>query len=222
MTADAGMMILRIAVGTTLGGVIGYERDRHRRPVGLRTHMIVALSAATFMVLSAFFQEFQGYTANQGIDVDASRIAASVVSGIGFLAGGAILRNGISIQGLTTAAGLWLVTAIGMTAGAGMFVVAAAVTAMGMFILTLMRSLEARIGDIVRHRVEATVSGSPESLFAALGQLGARVERLEYERLVDDAIVRVAFDLMVPNAVKLDQVVTVIEQVDGLRRLRIG
>lgn len=222
MTADAGMMILRIAVGTTLGGVIGYERDRHRRPVGLRTHMIVALSAATFMVLSAFFQEFQGYTANQGIDVDASRIAASVVSGIGFLAGGAILRNGISIQGLTTAAGLWLVTAIGMTAGAGMFVVAAAVTAMGMFILTLMRSLEARIGDIVRHRVEATVSGSPEPLFAALGQLGARVERLEYERLVDDAIVRVAFDLMVPNAVKLDQVVTVIEQVDGLRRLRIG
>ncbi|MFO0749277.1 MAG: MgtC/SapB family protein [Myxococcota bacterium] len=218
---DAGIMVLRIAAGTALGGVIGYERDRHRRPVGLRTHMIVALAASTFMILSAFFQEFQGYEPNQGIDVDASRIAASVVSGIGFLAGGAILRNGLSIQGLTTAAGLWLVTAIGMAAGAGMFIIAVAVTAMGMIILTVMRSLEARIGDSARHRVEATVAGSPEALFEVLADLGARVERLEYERRIEDAVVLVAFDLMVPNAVPLSRVVSTIESVEGLRRLRI-
>lgn len=219
---DAGIMILRIAAGTALGGIIGYERDRHRRPVGLRTHMIVALAAATFMILSAFFREFQGYTPDDGIEVDASRIAASVVSGIGFLAGGAILRTGLSVQGLTTAAGLWLVTAIGMTAGAGMYVVAIVVTAMGMFILTLMRRLEDRIADSVRHRIEATLAGTPEKLLAVLAELGTRVERLEYERAIDDGIVNLSFDLMVPVALQLSRVVSAIEEVEGLRRLRVA
>src|SRR4051812_35791951 len=107
-------MITRIAVGAVLGGVIGYERDVHRRPVGLRTHLLVAMTAATFMVISSQFVYWQHYQKDDLVGVDASRIAASVVSGIGFLAGGAILRTGLTIQGLTTAAGLWLVTAIGM------------------------------------------------------------------------------------------------------------
>lgn len=219
---DAGIMILRIAAGTALGGVIGYERDRHRRPVGLRTHMIVALAAATFMILSAFFKEFQGYTPDDGIEVDASRIAASVVSGIGFLAGGAILRTGLSVQGLTTAAGLWLVTAIGMTAGAGMYLIAVTVTAMGMFVLTLMRRLEDRIGDSVRHRIEVTLAGAPEPLFAVFAELGAKVEHLDYERFVEDGTVSLSFDLMVPISLQLSRVVSAIERVEGLRRLRVA
>jgi putative Mg2+ transporter-C (MgtC) family protein len=101
-------MITRIALGAVLGGVIGYERDRHRRPVGLRTHLIVAMTAATFMVISSQFVYLQRYGKDDLVEVDSSRIAASVVSGIGFLAGGAILRTGVTIQGLTTAAGLWL------------------------------------------------------------------------------------------------------------------
>ena len=116
-------LIERIALGAALGGVIGYERDRHRRPVGLRTHLIVAMAAATFTVLSAQFVYWQHYGKDDLVEVDTERIAASVVSAVGFLAGGAILRTGITVQGLTTAAGLWLVTAIGMCAGAGMFVV---------------------------------------------------------------------------------------------------
>src|SRR3954469_25907750 len=115
-------MILRISAGAALGGVIGYERDVHRRPVGLRTHLIVAMTAATFMVISSQFVYWQHYAKDDFVSVDGSRIAASVVSGIGFLAGGAILRTGLTIQGLTTAAGLWLVTAIGMCAGAGMYI----------------------------------------------------------------------------------------------------
>jgi uncharacterized membrane protein YhiD involved in acid resistance len=105
-------LVLRIAVGTALGGVIGYERDIHGRPAGLRTHAVVALASATFMVVSTHMVYFQHYKAGDLVEVDGSRIAASVVSGIGFLAGGAILRNGATVQGLTTAAGLWLVAAI--------------------------------------------------------------------------------------------------------------
>src|ERR1700742_245988 len=109
-----GEMILRMAVGAGLGGVIGYERDRHGRPVGLRTHLLVALSSATFMVVSSQFAFYQQFGDSPGIEVDASRIAASVVSAIGFLAGGSILRTGISVMGLTTAAGLWLLAGGGL------------------------------------------------------------------------------------------------------------
>src|ERR1700735_843835 len=117
-----GEMIARIASGAACGALIGWERDYHRRPVGLRTHTIVALAAATFMVISSQFVYAQHYGKDDLVSVDSSRIAASVGSAVAFLAGGAILRQGASVQGLTTAAGLWLVTAIGMCAGAGMFV----------------------------------------------------------------------------------------------------
>jgi putative Mg2+ transporter-C (MgtC) family protein len=99
-------LLLRILVGTLLSGVIGYERDIHGRPAGLRTHAIVGLAAATFMVVSTQFVYFQHYSRDDLVTVDTSRIAASVVTGVGFLGGGAILRTGITIQGLTTAASL--------------------------------------------------------------------------------------------------------------------
>src|SRR5262245_9014716 len=150
-------LLIRIAAGAALGGVIGYERDVHGRPVGLRTHLIVAMAAATFMVISSQFVYFQRYGHEDLVAVDSSRIAASVVSGIGFLAGGAILRTGLTVQGLTTAAGLWLVTAIGMCAGAGMFLVACVVTAMGVFALTVLRRFEDKKDNVVRRRVSLVI-----------------------------------------------------------------
>src|ERR1700691_5788672 len=137
-----GEMIARIVAGAACGGIIGYERDVHRRPVGLRTHLIVAMAAATFMVVSSQFVYFQHYAKEDLVTVDSSRIAASVVSGIAFLAGGAILRQGLTIQGLTTAAGLWLVTAIGLSSGAGMYAESAVVTGMGVTALTVLRRFE--------------------------------------------------------------------------------
>ncbi|MBL8788213.1 MAG: MgtC/SapB family protein [Deltaproteobacteria bacterium] len=217
-----GVLVTRIAVGAALGGVIGYERDRHRRPVGLRTHIIVALAAATFMVVSAWFPAWQGYEVGAGVDVDASRIAASVVSAIGFLAGGAILRNGLSIQGLTTAAGLWLVTAIGLAAGAGMFAVAAAVTAMGVLTLTLLRRFEDKADHLARHRVEATLRGAPAALFAGLTPMGATVEGLVYERRLFEGTHHVAFDLVVDAKVPFDTLVATLEATPDLVSVRLA
>src|ERR1700691_4933710 len=145
-----GEMIARIAVGAAFGGIIGYERDRHRRPVGLRTHLIVAMAAATFMVISSQFVYWQHYGKENLGEGDTERIAPSVVSTVGFLAGGAILRTGVSVQGLSTAAGLWLVTAIGMCAGAGMFVASAAVTFMGIVALTVLRRFEDKDDHLLR------------------------------------------------------------------------
>jgi putative Mg2+ transporter-C (MgtC) family protein len=94
------------------------------------------------MVVSTHLACYQGYRAGDCTEIDGSRIAASVVSGIGFLAGGAILRTGLSIQGLTTAAGLWLVAAIGLCAGGGMYVESVAATVIGVATLTILRWFE--------------------------------------------------------------------------------
>jgi len=166
-------LVVRIFVGTALGGVIGYERDIHGRPAGLRTHALVALASATFMVVSTHLVYYQGYRAGDFVEVDGSRIAASVVSGIGFLAGGAILRTGVSIQGLTTAAGLWLVAAIGLCAGGGMYVESVAATAVGVATLTILRRFEDK-DDRIRRRLMLTLTDaavSTDSLVARLAEL---------------------------------------------------
>ena len=165
-----GVLVTRIAVGAVLGGVIGYERDRHGRPVGLRTHLIVAMAAATFMVISSQFVYWQHYDSHDLVAVDPSRNAASVVSAVGFLAVGAFLRTGITVQGLTTAAGLWLVTAIGMSAGAGMYIISVVVTTMGIGALTTLRRFEDKNDHIISRRVSLVLAGAEvlEVVMAAL------------------------------------------------------
>lgn len=153
-------LLMRLVVGTVLGGVIGYERDVHGRPAGLRTHLIVALASTTFMLVSAHFVYFQHYTKDDLVTVDTSRIAASVVTGIGFLGGGAILRTGLGVQGLTTAAGLWLVAAIGLSAGAGMYAVSVTATLFGVLALSLLRRFEHKDERLVRRRISPS-SPSP-------------------------------------------------------------
>ena len=117
-------LAVRMLLAAILGAGIGLEREIHEHPAGMRTHLLVSLGTAIFTVLSIY--GFEGITAN-GVSptVDPTRIAAQVVSGIGFLGAGAILKYGTSIRGLTTAASLWTTAAIGMAAGAGEWVIAA-------------------------------------------------------------------------------------------------
>lgn len=109
-------LTVRLVVAMVLGAVIGLERELQRMPAGFRTHALVSLGSAIFTVVSAF--------AFTGPGTDPTRIAAQVVSGIGFLGGGAILHYGGTVRGLTTAASLWAVAGVGMAAGAGLWVVA--------------------------------------------------------------------------------------------------
>lgn len=166
-------LLARIATATALGGMIGYERDRHGRPAGLRTHMVVALASATFMAVSIQFIAHQQYTDAERVNVDVSRIAAAIVTGIGFLGGGAILRNGLTVRGLTTAAGLWLVGAIGMAAGSGMYVVAVFSTGIGLLALGLLRRFEDKGADGVPHRLHVVLDAA-----APAGDIEQRLRQL--------------------------------------------
>jgi putative Mg2+ transporter-C (MgtC) family protein len=207
-----------------LGGTIGIERDRHGRQAGLRTHFIVALASATFMVVSAHFYYFQNYRSTPGIAADPSRIAASVVTGIGFLAGGAILKTGLTIQGLTTAAGLWLVAAIGLCAGAGMYAVALAATVMGLLALTLFRMLENKKDGMTHRKVELRMAGGAGNLpdlFRVLDEAGAEVSDYDYDQPVDSANVKVTFDLRFPNKLGTPELIALLKAHPGVLGLSI-
>jgi putative Mg2+ transporter-C (MgtC) family protein len=222
MLAIHGELLVRILLGTLLGAVIGFERDLHGRPAGLRTHSIVALASATFMVISTRFMFFQQYLPGQLVETDPSRIAASVVSGIGFLGAGAILRTGITIRGLTTAAGLWLVAAIGMAAGGGMYVVAVFVTVLGLAALTLLRRFEDRGETIARQRITVTMDeGQPvSSVVEALSQKVSVVSQEEYEQSGDGAV-RVLLEVRTPATVHGHDLARVLDAVKGIRTLKI-
>jgi putative Mg2+ transporter-C (MgtC) family protein len=215
-------MISRIAAGSALGGIIGYERDRHRRPVGLRTHLIVAMAAASFMVLSSQFVYFQHYAASDLVEVDASRIAASVVSAVGFLAAGSILRTGATVQGLTTAAGLWLVTAIGMCAGSGMFLESAAVTLMGIIALTSVRRFEDK--NLLRRHLSIVLregSADLSAVVSALAKIGVTAQDVKYDKRLDDDKRRIVatFDVEFADTLGIPKLVEAVEAVQGVRRV---
>ena len=149
MTLD---FIIRIFVAAILGGLIGLEREYRAKEAGFRTHFLVALGSALFMILSAY--GFEGALVSPEHRLDVSRIAAQVVTGIGFIGAGTIIFQKNAVRGLTTAAGVWVVAAIGLTCGAGMYILATAAT-----VLVLV-GLEAF--NIILHKFDAKVSPRKE------------------------------------------------------------
>lgn len=131
---------LRILVSLVLGGLIGLEREWHNHAAGFRTHMLVCVGSTMIMLLSIY--GFGDFAYEYNVRMDPARLAAQVVSGIGFLGAGAIIRNGSSISGLTTAASIWVVAAIGLCVGAGFFFVASLVTVLVIIILLLLNKFE--------------------------------------------------------------------------------
>ncbi len=123
--------ILRIFVAAILGGIIGLEREYREKAAGFRTHFLVALGSALFMIVSAY--GFEGAIASPEHRLDVSRIAAQVVSGIGFIGAGTIIFQKNAVRGLTTAAGVWVTAAIGLACGGGMYVLATVATVLVLF-----------------------------------------------------------------------------------------
>jgi putative Mg2+ transporter-C (MgtC) family protein len=133
--------LLRLAVASGLGAAIGVERELREREAGIRTHLLVSLGSCLFTIVSAYgFHEFLSSGASV-VRADPTRIAAQIVTGIGFLGAGAIIREGLSVRGLTTAASLWVVAAIGMASGAGYYWPAVAGTLLTVFALWPVRAL---------------------------------------------------------------------------------
>jgi putative Mg2+ transporter-C (MgtC) family protein len=135
-------ILIRILLAAALGALIGYERERQSQPAGLRTHVVLVVGSALAMCLSInLAMQFKSEVPNG----DPARLAAQVLSGIGFLGAGAILRFGATVKGLTTAASLWTMAVVGLAVGIGYYLVAGGVTALLLIVLTLLNWVEARL-----------------------------------------------------------------------------
>jgi putative Mg2+ transporter-C (MgtC) family protein len=139
-------MIIRLLLASLLGGLIGLEREVHGRPAGFRTHLLVSLGACLFTIASIDFYRLYGNFSGTGpVGVDPARVAAQVVTGIGFLGAGAIIKERASIRGLTTAACLWVAAAVGLACGSGMYQAAIVVTVLAVLSLLLLKKVENKL-----------------------------------------------------------------------------
>ena len=189
---DTWDALLRLLVAAVLGGAIGLERELRDQEAGFRTHLLVSLGACVFTLVSAYAWTYWSFSTPQGIVFDPTRIAAQIVTGIGFLGAGAIIVRGISVRGLTTAATLWVVAAIGMAAGTAYYSVAFGATVLVLVSLGPLRIVSKRMVSRVRpEEAELAVKLVPEgvaaNVLARIEEAGGTIQTVEFgdERTVD-------------------------------------
>lgn len=187
--------LLQLVLACVLCGLIGWERERHDRPAGLRTHILVGVGAALIsMVSQAYF----------GPGIDSSRIAAQIVSGIGFLGAGTIIRQGSAIRGLTTAASLWTVAGIGMAVARGgmLYSVAVAATALVFVVLTVLDRLEhLLVSKHLYRRLNVAFAGERDrehELLSTLRGMGVQMRAIERTTRPMEGERQLSLDLRIP------------------------
>ena len=200
-------LIIRLLAAAVLGAAIGYEREYRGKGAGVRTHMLVCVGACLFMLISKYGF---GDTAR----FDAARVAAGVVSGIGFLGGGLIIKGKTNlITGLTTAAGLWVTAAIGLGAGSGLVIMAAVATLLVLLCMDILNSVSFKLGDRIVNVVFA--SKDDKDLTAAIQDLGKQVDNFFLNK--KDDTYRAEIVLRVPKKEKQLDLVARLQSIKGVQ-----
>ncbi len=214
-------MTTRLVIAAALGSVIGLERERLSWTAGLRTHMLVSVGSALIMIVSAY--GFADVLGAEHIVLDPSRMAAQVVSGIGFLGAGAILLRGEVIRGLTTAASLWAVAAIGLATGGGMYAAATVATVIILLILAGIKPLEERYRASLQTREFKLIvdrgSVSIDALSSALGPRTAKIRQFVSQHGESDDIEEITIRLSPIAAREIALVISQMKGVTGVREV---
>ena len=213
----------RVVVAAGLGGAVGLERELREREAGFRTHLLVSVGSCLFTLVSAYgFNEFLVGGGNV-VRTDPTRIAAQIVTGVGFLGAGAIIRQGFSVRGLTTAATLWVVAAIGMASGAGYFSAAVITTALVLFSLWPLRIAAFHVMTRVRPEtdrllVQLPTGESPAPLIERLESLGGRLQTLEVGHEADRRTV--LMDVTLPPKADAPAIVSQLSELEHVLEVR--
>jgi putative Mg2+ transporter-C (MgtC) family protein len=210
-------IIIRILVAMGLGALIGWERERIGQPAGLRTHIILCIGSALAMIISINL----AYPNN-----DPARIAAQVVTGIGFLGAGAIFRYGTGVKGLTTATSLWTMGIIGMTCGMGMFIVAAGTTLLLLFVLYWVEKFEDRfIHQAVTYTVTVSAAnrkGLLRDLKKILSEPPRSIASTQISRDMIEDQVQITFDVRSKDEDQADELVGKLSAIKGIKKIEIS
>ena len=211
-------MMIRLALGFAAGAILGLERSSRHQVAGLRTHILIALGATLLMLLSIWVpQELMGG--------DPGRIAAQVVSGIGFLGAGAIIRLGNNIRGLTTAASLWFAAAVGLAIGAGMFIAAAIAEILGFFTLLVLAKLERRIFPSELNKVVEIIynTGSAETdeILAAMRSFNIRINSMDVVQGSKSKKTKLRLMAGIPSTIDITTIAQSIKSLKSVMRVEI-
>lgn len=223
---DSWDLILRVVGAGALGGLVGLERELSDQPAGFRTHILVSLGAALFTLagafgLTAFFAE-----SPEGVTFDPTRVAAQVVTGIGFLGAGAIIRQGVSIRGLTTAAALWVTAAIGTAVALGFWEGAITTTGVTVSALYGFKRLERRfLSRLKRGRYEFVIDATPHLKVSDLAQIvEAHKGRMASVQMDtdDEGNVRISMVLRLPATSSAEEFVDLLSSIEGVSNVELG
>ncbi len=182
LNADYLQMLLRLLAAVGAGACIGYERSFHGRPAGLRTHVLVCLASAVLMLVTVYEDHWVRMSGEERLDP--TRMAQGIMTGIGFLGAGVIVKEGLSVRGLTTAASIWITAAIGVLAGVGLYVPMLFSVVLTLMVLSVFRWIEMRVPTQAYYYfdVKYTRDGnlSEEGIRELLGKLSFSIANLSY------------------------------------------
>jgi len=211
-------MLIRLLLSVVLGGVIGYEREHTSRPAGFRTHILVCVGAALVMVTSEFtFSKYSGLT-----DIDPTRLGAQVISGVGFLGAGTIIRDGFNVRGLTTAASLWAVSCVGIAAGAGFYSGAVVATIFIFLTLITLKKAEKHFSKKNRYRTFIVESDNAPGLVGAVSgvmeQYKIDVKNIQLYKSKENEM-RIRLLVKMPGSTVDLQTLTDLQALEGVKRV---
>ncbi len=215
-------IILRLLLGAVLGGIIGFERQTHGRPAGFRTQLLVCVASVLFMVVSEY-HHYLGTIDPSYMRIDPARIAQGAITGVGFLGAGVILKMGFTIQGLTTAACIWMVSAIGIAVGSGLYLAGAAATAITYLSLWVLRTAEKKISKLMFKTltVLADIGLKEADVRAVIGRHGATVSGVDYKRDIAGKAVEYHFTITLKQEAAAQRILDELSSLGPVKSLEL-
>lgn len=212
-------ILLKLLLACIMGALVGLERESLKRPAGFKTYTLVCIGSTLAMVVS--IDMFYQY--HQVVNTDPGRIAAQVISGIGFLGAGTIMREGPTVMGLTTAAGLWVVACIGLAIGAGLYIPAVSATILSLFVLTYFKKFEKRFTGLRSYKgVIAVLDDKPESigrLTSILGEKAVNIKNISITNLESERKMEVVLLLQLPMQITIDRIIADLSYLEGVHSI---
>ncbi|CCC57898.1 MgtC/SapB family protein [Caloramator australicus] len=210
---------LRLLLALILGGIVGYEREHKNRPAGLRTHILVCIGAALVQIISF------NYILQKGLaSIDPFRLGAQVISGIGFLGAGTILKEGVNVKGLTTAASLWTVACIGLAIGAGLYFESLLAT---LFVFLSLRGLKIVEQKISKEAKYFNLQLVTENIPGVIGNIGKELEKLSVNIIGieisggEDEEAIIFLNLKAPNYINANQIIEMLTKIKSVKEIKL-
>jgi putative Mg2+ transporter-C (MgtC) family protein len=215
-------ILIRLLLGALIGGIVGFERQSHGRPAGFRTHLIVCLAGVLIMVVSQqyYYLSFQNPAF---IRIDPVRLAAGAITGVGFLGAGVIIKYGFSVQGLTTAACLWIVSIIGLAIGSGLYFAGAVASAITVFSLWALRRLEKSMASLTYKNIVITAEtlDREEEVVGVLDKMKIYIRTVDYEVIPGSNEAHFHMTVSYRNEIQIRDLVSKLSSLGGVKKVSV-